>query len=273
MIFIDTHSHIDGPEFAEDLNEVILRAKDSNIGAIFIPGICLKDTFRIFDICKENKGFLFPMIGLHPENIMDEDYHMQLDKMEEMLEEKLSGEDTLLRPVAVGEVGIDLYWDATYKNEQIEVFMRQIGWAEKYDLPLMIHARNAQKELVEVMEEHRSSNLRGVFHCFSGTAEDAKELLSFEGFMLGIGGVLTFKKSTLPEILAENVPLERIVLETDAPYLAPVPHRGKRNESAYIPCVASKLSDIYGVSIEDIAQQTTKNVCKVFRNCNFFQKK
>lgn len=270
---IDTHCHIDAPEFAEDVEETIQRAKDAGVKCIFIPGICLKDMPRIFELCRQHEGYLYPMIGLHPENIMDEDYHHVLDEMEMMIKNMLADESCTIKPIAVGEVGIDLYWDGTHKAEQIEVFERQVEWAEKYDLPLMIHSRNAHKELMEVMERHRPSNLKGVFHCFSGTAEDAKELLSFPGFMLGIGGVCTFKKSTLPEVLKDNVPMNRIVLETDAPYLTPVPNRGKRNESAFLTHTLDKLSQIYEVERTIFMQQTEENVVKVFSNCSFFKKK
>ena len=174
--------------------------------------------------------------------------------------------------IAIGEIGLDFYWDDSHKKEQIEVFEHQIQWAEKYGLPLMIHARSAHKELVETMERHRDSNLSGVFHCFTGTEEEAKDLLSFPNFMLGIGGVLTFKKSTLREVVKNAIPLSRIVLETDSPYMAPVPNRGKRNESAYVRNVAEMLSEIYGTDFGDIVFQTTKNTLKVFKKVTFFNK-
>ena len=256
-MLIDTHSHIDGEEFAEDLDDVILRAKENGIDKIFVPGICLKDTQHMLDVCNAHPDYLYPMIGLHPENIMDEDFHHTLDELEKLI--LPSG------AIAIGEVGLDLYWDATYKAEQIEVFETQIGWAEKYNLPLMIHCRNAHQELMEIMERHRSSNLTGVFHCFTGTEEEATDLLSFPGFKLGIGGVLTFKKSTLREVVRNAIPLSKIVLETDAPYMAPVPNRGKRNESAYVKLVAEKLAEIFNVDFTTIARQTTKNALEVFK--------
>lgn len=263
---IDTHSHIDGQEFAEDLPDVIERAKEAGVDKIFVPGICWKDTPNMIKTCKDYPGYLFPMIGLHPENVMDEDYHTVLDQMEKMLKEDVEAKGE--KPygfIAVGEVGIDLYWDSTYKAEQLDAFERQIQWAEKYDLPLMIHSRNAHAELMEIMEKHRASNLRGVFHCFTGTEQEANDLLSFPNFMLGIGGVLTFKKSTLREVVVNAVPLSRIVLETDSPYMAPAPNRGKRNESSYVPLVAKKLSEIFGIEFDDIVHQTTENVAKVFK--------
>lgn len=263
---IDTHSHLDGEEFAEDLQQVICRARQAGVEEIYIPGICRKDMPNVIKICKDYPNYLFPMIGLHPENIMDEDYNDALAKMESMLQEDFNAQDE--KPygfIAVGEVGMDLYWDKTYKAEQIEVFERQIQWAEKYDLPLMIHSRDAHSELMAIMEKHRASNLRGVFHCFTGTEAEAKDLLSFSNFMLGIGGVLTFKKSTLREVVKNAIPLSRIVLETDSPYMAPVPNRGKRNESAFVALVAEQLAEIFNVKKETIVHQTTENVAKVFK--------
>ena len=260
---IDTHAHIDGPEFADDLEAVIQRAKDAGVERIFVPGICLKDTPHLLEVCQAHPGYLYPMIGLHPENIMDEDYHQALDQLERMIDEST---------IAIGEVGLDFYWDATYKQEQIEVFEHQIQWAKKYGLPLMIHSRNAHQELMEVMERHRDSNLCGVFHCFTGTEDEARDLLSFPNFMLGVGGVLTFKKSTLREVVKNAVPLSRIVLETDSPYMAPVPNRSKRNESAYGRCVAEKLAEIYNTDFDIIVHQTTENALKVFKKVTFFDK-
>lgn len=256
---IDTHCHLDDEQYKDDLEEVILRAKDAGIEKIFVPGICLKDLPHLINICKEHQGYLYPMIGLHPENLMDEDYHHALEEMEKMIDEST---------IAVGEIGLDLYWDDTYEKEQLEVFELQIEWAKKYNLPLMLHVRKAHNQLIKIMREHKNDNLTGVFHCFSGSAEQARELLAFPGFMLGIGGVLTFKKSKLPEVLRQEVPLDRIVLETDGPYLAPTPYRGKRNESAYILEVAKMLADIYNVSVDEIDKITTANALKVFKNCH-----
>ena len=266
---IDTHAHIDGPEFADDLEAVIQRAKDAGVEKIFVPGICLKDTPHLLEVCLAHPDYLYPMIGLHPENIMDEDYHQVLDSLENLL---ISSTPHPI-PIAIGEIGLDFYWDDTHKEEQIEVFEHQIQWAEKYDLPLMIHSRSAHKELMEVMERHRGSNLSGVFHCFTGTEEEAHDLLTFPNFMLGIGGVLTFKKSTLRDVVKNAIPLSRIVLETDAPYMAPVPNRGKRNESAYVRCVAEKLAETYDTNFDNIVFQTTKNTLKVFKKVTFFDKK
>lgn len=300
---IDTHSHLDGPEFAEDLEQTLLRAKAAGVEKIFVPGICWADTPRLLEICNAHAGLLYPMIGLHPENIMDEDYHEVLEKMERLIAESVAeteetnevsaksdntnevsakfgnmphacDEHSTKAPIiGIGEVGLDLYWDDTHKSEQMEVLESQLQWAEKYRLPLMIHSRNAHAELMEIMERHRSSNLTGVFHCFTGTPDEARDLLSFPGFMLGIGGVVTFKKSTLRETIKEAVPLSRIVLETDSPYMAPVPNRGKRNESAYVKNVAEMLADVFGLDLHTIVLHTTENALKVFPKAVFFMKK
>ena len=259
---IDTHAHIDGPEFSEDLEAVIQRAKEAGVKKIFVPGICLKDTPHLLEVCKHHPEFLHPMIGLHPENIMDEDYHVALDQLEQFIDNNT---------IAIGEVGLDLYWDSTHKSEQMEVFDHQIQWAEKYHLPLMIHSRNAHAELMQLMERHRTSNLSGVFHCFTGTEEEARDLLSFPGFMLGIGGVLTFKKSTLREVVRNVIPLSRIVLETDSPYMAPVPNRGKRNESAYVKFVAEKLAEVYDTNFDNNCASNNRKCAQSFQKSDFFR--
>lgn len=281
---IDTHAHIDGQEFTEDLEQVIQRAKDAGVNRIFVPGICLKDTQHLLDVCNAYPNYLYPMIGLHPENIMDEDYNHALAELEQILIRSLASTNShstlpstddmppISKAIAIGEVGLDFYWDATHKKEQVEVFERQIGWAEQYQLPLIIHSRNAHTELMEIMERHRGNNLSGIFHCFTGTEDEARDLLSFPNFMLGIGGVLTFKKSTLKDVIRNAVPLSRIVLETDSPYMAPVPNRGKRNESSFVKSVAEKLSEVFNVDFDTIVHQTTENVSKVFKKETFFDK-
>lgn len=251
-MMIDTHAHLDGEEFADDLHEVIQRAKDAKVEKILIPNINLQGLRHLNEVCDTYKDYLLPMIGLHPEEV-NENYQNQLDELANIFEEDPT------RYKAIGEVGLDFYWDQTRKKEQIDALEQQICWAVKHKKPLMIHSRNAHHELVHVLEGHRNDNLQGVFHCFSGSEEEAKQLLSFEGFMLGIGGIVTFKKSKLPEVLKETVPLNRIVLETDAPYLAPVPHRGSRNESAFLIDTMVCLSAIYQCKIENIAAETNKN--------------
>ena len=266
MGFIDTHSHIYGEEFDEDREEVILRAKEAGVEKILLPNINAETIRPMLDLCTRHPGYLFPMMGLHPEDVRA-DYRDILRKME--------GE--LTHPdhpfIAVGEVGLDFYWDKTWCQEQLAAFEEQIGWAETYHLPLVIHCRSAHKELVEVMQRHAHAGLKGIFHCFGGTVAEATELLRFEGFMLGIGGVVSIKKSTLRETIKEAVPLSRIVLETDSPYMAPVPNRGKRNESAYVKNVAEMLADVFGLDLHTIVLHTTKNALKVFPKAVFFMKK
>ena len=252
---IDTHCHLNGEEFKEDLEAVVTRAKEAGVQAIGIPAIDLKSTVEAFLLCEKYPNFCYPMYGLHPEEV----------------KENWKAECAGIRlgvlscnPVAIGEVGLDFYWSREFEKEQMEAFEEQVKWAVEYKLPLMIHCRKAQNELVTILKRYKDQLHGGIFHCFTGNAQEAKELLQFEGFALGIGGVLTFKKSHLPEVLAEHVPLNRIVLETDAPYMAPVPMRGQRNEPAYTRYVLQRLAEAYGVSEEEICRQTNENVQKVF---------
>lgn len=254
--FVDTHTHLFVDEFNADREHVVERAMEAGVSRMCLPCINSSSIEPIKAMCKRYKGVCFPMIGLHPTDVK-EDYKEQLSYMYDTL--KCS--DSF---IAVGEVGLDFYWDTTYSKEQYYAFEEQIRWAQEFNLPLVIHSRNAADELYAVMDRHRDNSLKGIFHCFSGSSDEARKLLSFEGFMLGIGGTLTYKKSILPSVLKEVVPLERIVLETDSPYLAPVPYRGKRNESAYIPLVAKFLSQIYEVSEKYIAEVTTANAERVF---------
>lgn len=253
--FIDTHTHLFEPEFAEDREAVVQRAVEAGVKTLCLPCITEASLSRMEEMCAGFPGICYPMIGLHPTELGD-DYQAVLDRMYK----ELKGNDSY---IAVGEVGLDLYWDVTRKNEQLDAFRQQIEWAVETGLPLAIHSRNAFDDLYNVMDDNRSKGLTGVFHCFSGDAEEARKLLSFDGFYLGIGGVVTYRKSTLPSVLAD-VPLERVVLETDSPYLAPVPRRGKRNESSYIPFVAQKLAEIYGCSVDEVAAVTTDNARRLF---------
>lgn len=249
---IDTHSHIYGPEFDDDRAEVLQRARLAGVDKVLLPNINEESIARMLQVAKEYPDMCYPMMGLHPEDVK-EDWAQVLDRMEMQLDGM----------IAVGEVGLDFYWDTTFRKEQIEAFERQICWAVERNLPLVIHMRKAEQELLEVMERHKSDGLRGVFHCFGGSRETASRMLKHEGFVLGIGGVVTFKNSRLAETL-RHVPLDRIVLETDAPYLAPVPCRGKRNEPSYVAHVARFLSDIYNVSEEEVNDVTNLAVKRVF---------
>lgn len=267
-MIIDTHSHLYGEEFASDIDEVLARAQAAGITKIFLPNINADSIAPMLTLARRHARFLYPMIGLHPEDLTDE-WHNDLAKMELLLQ------DPTHPFIGVGEVGLDYYWDRSRYEEQQEAFAIQVGWAYQYGLPLMIHTRSAHREMVDVLRHqtanHQTGNgkrsngqLTGVFHCFGGTAEEAEELLRFDGFMLGIGGVVTFKKSPLPAVLRQAVPLSRIVIETDAPYLAPVPYRGKRNESAFIQGTVAKLAEIYETTEDKIAEITTINALQTF---------
>jgi len=261
---IDTHSHIDGSEFAEDLESVIMRARQAGIEKVLVPAISGEGLPHLFEVCAQHEGFLYPMIGLHPEEVLPDkkDIRKELDWMEALMESR----SVRPAPVAIGEIGLDFYWDDKFRAEQLCAFERQLEWAERFRLPVMIHARKAHNELLECIKRHRPDQLCGVFHCFTGSPEMARQLLEFPHFMLGIGGVVTFKNAKLPQTLSEAVPLSRIVLETDAPYMSPVPHRGERNEPAFVALVAEKLSAVYGVDVTEVERRTNENVRFVFGN-------
>ena len=254
--FIDTHCHLDGEEFREDLDAVVTRAQEAGVAAIGIPGIDLKSCQTVIDLCHRYPGYCYPMLGLHPEEVRS-DWREVLTAIYPVVREA----------VAIGEVGLDFYWSREFEQEQLEAFEQQVRWSVELQLPLMIHCRKAQNEMVSILKRYKNDLPGGVFHCFTGNELEAKELLQFERFVLGIGGVLTFKKSHLPEVLPAVVPLDRIVLETDAPYMAPVPMRGQRNEPAFVAHVLRKLAEAYGVSEEDVAEKTTQN-CKKVLNIN-----
>lgn len=251
---IDTHSHLFVDDFDADRPEVMLRAREAGITHILMPNIDVASVEPMLRVCGEYPGYCFPMIGLHPTEV-DANYRDALAALKPLLDEHPF--------IAVGEVGLDLYWDKTYKAEQLAALEEQIGWALERNLPLVIHSREAFPELYSLFSHYKESPIRGVFHSFTGTADEAHALLEFPGFMLGINGVVTFKKSTLPDALSE-VPLSRIVVETDSPYLAPTPYRGKRNESSYVARVVEMLSEIYALSPDAIADTTYRNACAVF---------
>ena len=253
--FVDTHTHLFEPEFNDDRDSVVERAVEAGVGTLCLPCINHTSLERIADMCKCYKGICYGMVGLHPTELGD-DY----DSVLNVMYGRLQKDDSV---IAVGEVGLDFYWDDTRKKEQIDVFTRQIEWASEFGLPLAIHSRSAFDELYSTMDSCRGKGLSGVFHCFSGTGEEARKLLSFDGFYLGIGGVLTYKKSLLPEVL-KNVPLERIVLETDSPYLSPVPNRGKINNSANLWYTAEKIAEIKRMTTEQICNITRENACRLF---------
>ena len=257
MRFIDTHTHLDVEKFASDVEDVISRAKAAGASCLLVPGINISSVNPILDICRRYPGYVFPMAGLHPEEVKS-DWQQQLDSLKPLL----YAADAPF--IAIGEVGLDFYWSREFEAEQLKVFEQQVIWSVETRLPLMIHCRKAQNEMVHIMRHYEKELPGGVFHCFTGNAHEASELLSFDNFVLGIGGVLTFKKSHLPEVLPANVPLDRIVLETDSPYMAPVPMRGKRNESSFVPYIIKKLAECYSTSEDAVADKTCENVVRIF---------
>lgn len=257
-MFIDTHTHPYVEEFDADREDVIARAVEAGAEALLLPNIDEASIAPMLALCEAHRGLCYPMMGLHPTELPAEPAPT-LRRMEALLADPASPY------VAVGEVGIDLYWDASRRDEQIAVFDEQIRWAVRYQLPLVIHSRSAHRDLVTTLAPYADQLPGGVFHCFGGTEAEARELLeTFPRFVLGIGGVVTFKKSTLPATLAAAVPLSRIVVETDAPYLAPTPHRGHRNEPAYIPLVLTKLAEVYHTTPDVIARETTATARRLF---------
>ena len=281
MKYIDTHAHLDEKMFDEDREQVMARAAEAGCAAIFLPAIDLPSSRRILSLCAAAVPAaspagaatasaaspavavprLFPMAGLHPEEVRA-DWRDQLAQIKALLSPPSEGVGE--GPIAIGEVGLDYYWSREFEQEQLLAFEEQVRWSVETRLPLMIHCRKAQNEMVQLLKKYKDDLPGGVFHCFTGNALEARELLQFPRFVLGVGGVLTFKKSHLPETLAEAVPLDRIVLETDAPYMAPVPMRGQRNEPAYIVYVLERMAQAYGISADEMAMHTTANVERTF---------
>ena len=253
MILTDTHTHLYTDAFDEDREEVINKAIDLGISRFFIPAIDSSYTKRMLELEKSFEEHVFLMMGLHPTSVK-ENFKEELDHVESMLASR--------KFYAIGEIGIDLYWDRTFFQQQREAFAYQIGLAQKYSLPIVIHCRDSFDEIIEVLDEYGYDDLRGIFHCFTGTIEQAQQAIDRK-MKLGIGGVVTFKNGKIDTFL-DQIDLRHIVLETDSPYLAPVPFRGKRNESSYLLNVLEKLSEIYKVDREEIARITTENSKEVF---------
>lgn len=254
MLLIDSHTHLYSEEFHTDINEVIGRAFTADVKCMVIPNVDNDSVEPMFTLCRKHPYNCFPAIGLHPESVK-EDYKNELELMKPWL-----GKEKF---VAIGEIGIDLYWDRTFINEQIEAFKSQLLWAKEYDLPVIIHSRNALNEIIQILNDKNYSGIKVVFHCFPGSIEQAI-YLSNKGFMLGIGGVVTYKNSGLAKVVKE-IPLEYILLETDAPYLPPVPFRGKRNESAYIKNIAEFIAQLKNCALDEVAETTTQNAIRFFK--------
>ena len=255
MNLVDSHSHLYLEEFSQDLPQVMERARQAGVSHIFMPNIDCSTVKSMLDVCNKYRGVCYPMVGLHPTSVSG-NFRDELDILKHLLDARRDF-------VGIGEVGMDLYWDKTFVNEQREALEIQIKWALEYDLPLVIHCREAFSYVYELLQKYKSNSLRGVFHSFTGTQEEAAMLLEFPGFFIGINGIVTFNKSLLPQILS-SIPLERILLETDAPYLAPVPYRGRRNESAYLIGTLQKVSEVYVRLPEEVAQITSENALNLF---------
>lgn len=252
-MLIDTHTHIYVSEFDNDRDAVIARAKELGVGQFVLPAIDSQTTAAMHALKSQYPNEMHLMMGLHPTHV-----GANVDQELAHVREQLHVHDF----VAVGEIGMDLYWDKSYQKEQQEAFARQIGWALEFDLPIVIHCRDAFDEIFEVLEGVNDKRLRGIFHCFTGTLVQARRAIDLN-MLLGIGGVVTFRNSGLAETVAQ-ISLDNLVLETDAPYLAPMPHRGKRNESSYLPLIATKLAEIHNVSESEIIKITTVNAKKLF---------
>ncbi len=254
MNLIDTHAHLFESVFRDDIHAVIERAHAVGIRKVLMPNIDADSILSLKETCKINPTFLIPMMGLHPTSV-DANWQQQLNTIyHELISAKY---------IAVGEIGIDLYWDRTFEQQQIAAFEEQLRWSVEKELPVSIHSRNATAEVLQCIRKVGSEKLRGVFHSFEGSLEELEAVLALPGFCVGINGIVTFKKSALPDTLA-HCPLERIVLETDSPYLSPVPHRGKRNEPSYLTEIVHRLSMIYGLSDEEIAATTSENAERIF---------
>jgi TatD DNase family protein len=253
MELIDTHCHLYAPEFAEDIGNIIQRARSAGVVRFYLPAIDMESEKDMLDLEKRYPEICFAMQGLHPSSVKA-DIGDALKHVEESLSRK--------KFAAVGEIGLDFYWDRSFEKEQYRAFHQQIEWALHFDLPIVIHSRDSIEQTISVVKKHQNGKLRGIFHCFNEGEHQADEIVSL-GFNLGIGGTLTYKNSKLPGVI-KNIGIENIVLETDAPYLPPVPFRGKRNESSYIVYVAEKMAEIKGISPDEVARITTANALKIF---------
>ena len=259
-MLIDTHSHLFDEAFDEDRSAVVERAEQAGVEKIVLPAIERSSNERLFAMCREYPHLVVPLMGLHPTSINDNaEWREELREVEQWLATPPAG----VRFYGVGEIGLDLYWSRDYLAEQEEALRAQLELALRYDMPVAIHTREAWKEMVEVISDYRSRGLRGVFHAFAGNVETYRQLRAMGDFVFGIGGVVTYKKSGVADVVRE-MDIEDIILETDSPYLTPVPHRGKRNESSYVALVCAEVARIKELSVEDVARQTTQNARRIF---------
>jgi TatD DNase family protein len=253
MILIDTHCHLYLPEFDDDRSAMMERAASKSIERFYLPAIDSSTTGAMLAMETTWPAQCFPMMGLHPCSVQA-NYKAELSHVEEWLGKR--------KFVGIGEIGLDFYWDKTFITQQYEAFRQQMEWALHYNIPIVIHSRDAMKECIETVKPFAERGLKGIFHCFGDSLQSAQEIINM-GFYLGIGGVITYKKSGLAEVVKE-IPLDNIVLETDAPYLTPVPFRGKRNESSYISYVAEKIAEAKSISVEKVAEVTSRNADNIF---------
>ena len=260
-MLIDTHSHIYDEAFDDDRNEVVERARAEGVERIILPAIDGESNERLFDMCRACGDYVVPLMGLHPTSVNDNPrWREELAEVERLLANPPQGVN---RFYGVGEIGLDLYWSRDWQAEQSEAFRAQLDMALKYDLPIVVHTRDAWEEMAAIIEEYRDKGLRGVFHAFSSDVAMYERLKEYGDFVFGIGGVVTFKKSALAEVV-KAMQLEDLVVETDAPYLTPAPHRGTRNESSYVRFVAQKIAELKGVDYEVVAERTTANAKRIF---------
>jgi TatD DNase family protein len=253
-MYIDTHTHLYSDSFDEDRDLIIEKAIAAGVEKLLLPNIDISSIDGMHQLVEKYPLNCYPMMGLHP-GYIKEDWNEQLAIIEKNLFTN--------KYISVGEIGMDLYWDKTFIKEQADAFMQQVKWAKELKLPIVIHARDAFNEIFEIVDVLNDENLSGIFHCFTGTFEQADHIVNYGNFKLGIGGVLTYKKAELDKVL-ENISMDHLVLETDSPYLPPTPHRGKRNESSYLLHIAEKLADVYQLPLKEIEEITTKNALQIF---------
>jgi TatD DNase family protein len=258
--WIDTHAHIYQPKFDEDIQEVIQRCLDANVQKVILPNIDIESLKRVQDLSHQFPSMCLPTVGLHPCEVKENIHEVLAEMKNWAFNPKVFPENKIY---AIGETGLDYYWDITFKEEQKVALEIQISWAKELKIPIILHTRESVQDTIDIIRVNKDENLRGVFHCFSGNLDEALQIIEMGDFYLGIGGPLTYKKSTLLDILKE-IPIDKIILETDAPYLPPTPYRGKRNESSYIPIIGQKLAEVKNCPIEEIQLQTTRNAIQLF---------
>jgi TatD DNase family protein len=259
MMLIDTHAHWYDEQFDGDRAEQLEKCRQLGVSKILLPNIDVTSIEPLLQLVAAYPDFCFPMMGLHPCYVKPNDWKEQLNTVKQYVYE------TPKHYVAMGEIGIDLYWDKTTLSIQQQAFAEQITWAKELGLPIVIHARDSFEELFEVVDHYNDNTLKGVFHCFTGNEKQAQKVIDYGGFKMGIGGVITFKNSGLDKVVA-SFPIDYFVLETDSPYLAPTPHRGKRNEPSYTFLVAQRMAEIFNCSLDQLAQKTTANAQEIFGN-------